>query len=36
MSDRIYVMRRGRIQAEFDAADASEERVLHAALGLAS
>jgi ribose transport system ATP-binding protein len=35
MSDRIYVMRRGRIEAEFDAASASEERVLQAALGLA-
>ncbi|OLC43308.1 MAG: sugar ABC transporter ATP-binding protein [Acidobacteria bacterium 13_1_40CM_65_14] len=36
MSDRIYVMRHGRIQAELDAASASEERVLQAALGLAS
>jgi ribose transport system ATP-binding protein len=36
MSDRIYVMRHGRIQAELDAVSASEERVLHAALGLAS
>jgi ribose transport system ATP-binding protein len=36
MSDRIYVMRHGRIQAELDAASTSEERVLHAALGLAS
>ena len=35
MSDRILVMHRGRIQAEFDAADATEERVLTAALGLA-
>jgi ribose transport system ATP-binding protein len=35
MSDRILVMYRGRIQAEFDAADATEERVLTAALGLA-
>lgn len=34
MSDRILVMHRGRIQAEFDAADATEERVLTAALGL--
>jgi ribose transport system ATP-binding protein len=34
MSDRIYVMRHGRIQAELDAASASEERVLQAALGL--
>jgi ribose transport system ATP-binding protein len=36
MSDRIYVMRRGRIEATFDAAGATEERVLQAALGLAS
>ena len=36
MSDRIYVMRRGSIQAELDARSASEERVLQAALGLAS
>ena len=36
MSDRIYVMRRGRIEAELDARDATEERVLQAALGLAS
>ncbi|HEV2985734.1 MAG TPA: ATP-binding cassette domain-containing protein, partial [Vicinamibacterales bacterium] len=36
MSDRILVMHRGRIQAEIDAADATEERVLSAALGLAS
>jgi ribose transport system ATP-binding protein len=36
MSDRIYVMRRGRIAAELDARDAAEERVLQAALGLAS
>jgi ribose transport system ATP-binding protein len=36
MSDRIYVMRRGRIEAEFDAASANEERVLQAALGVAS
>ena len=35
MSDRILVMHRGRIQAELDAADATEERVLSAALGLA-
>ena len=34
MSDRILVMRGGRIQAEFDAADATQERVLSAALGL--
>ena len=36
MSDRILVMHRGRIHAEFAAADATEERVLGAALGLAS
>ena len=36
MSDRILVMHRGRIQAEIDAAEATEERVLRAALGLAS
>jgi ribose transport system ATP-binding protein len=34
MSDRILVMHRGHIQAEFDAADADQERVLAAALGL--
>jgi ribose transport system ATP-binding protein len=34
MSDRILVMHRGRIQAEIDAAGATEERVLRAALGL--
>jgi ribose transport system ATP-binding protein len=36
MSDRILVMHRGRIQAEFQATAATEERVLSAALGLAS
>ena len=35
MSDRILVMHRGTIQAEFDRAAATEERVLGAALGLA-
>jgi ribose transport system ATP-binding protein len=35
MSDRILVMHRGRIQAEIDAADATEARVLSAALGIA-
>jgi ribose transport system ATP-binding protein len=35
MSDRILVMHRGRLQAEIAAADATEERVLTAALGLA-
>ncbi len=34
MSDRILVMRGGTIQAEFDAADATQERVLSAALGV--
>jgi len=36
MSDRILVMCRGRIHAEFTAAEATQERVLSAALGLAS
>ncbi len=36
MSDRILVLYRGRLQAEIDAAEATEERVLSAALGLAS
>ncbi len=36
MSDRILVMRQGRIQAEFDAAGATQENVLRAALGQAS
>jgi len=35
MSDRILVMHRGRIQADIDAREATEERVLTAALGLA-
>jgi ribose transport system ATP-binding protein len=35
MSDRILVMHRGRIAAEIDAQDATQERVLTAALGLA-
>jgi rhamnose transport system ATP-binding protein len=35
MSDRILVMHRGRIRAEMAAADATEERLLSAALGLA-
>jgi ribose transport system ATP-binding protein len=34
MSDRILVMRGGRIQAEFDAAEATQERVLSAAFGV--
>jgi ABC-type sugar transport system ATPase subunit len=33
MSDRILVMRQGRIVAELDAAGASQEQVLRAALG---
>ena len=36
MSDRILVMCRGRLHAEFSAAEATQERVLSAALGLAS
>jgi ribose transport system ATP-binding protein len=36
MSDRILVMHRGRIQSEFDVAEADAERVLRAAMGLAS
>jgi ribose transport system ATP-binding protein len=36
MSDRVLVMHRGRIQAELDRSEATEERVLSAALGLAS
>jgi ribose transport system ATP-binding protein len=35
MSDRLLVLHCGRIQAEFDRATATEERVLTAALGLA-
>jgi ribose transport system ATP-binding protein len=36
MSDRILVMHRGRVQAMLDARAATQERVLQAALGLAS
>jgi ribose transport system ATP-binding protein len=36
MSDRILVMRQGRIVAELDAAGATQETVLRAALGQAS
>ncbi len=36
MSDRILVMRLGRIQAELTAAEATQEKVLRAALGQAS
>jgi ABC-type sugar transport system ATPase subunit len=35
MSDRVLVMRQGRIQAEMDATEATQEGVLSAALGLA-
>jgi ribose transport system ATP-binding protein len=33
MSDRILVMNRGRIAGEFSAADATQEKILHCALG---
>jgi ribose transport system ATP-binding protein len=36
MSDRVLVMHRGRIQAELSREEATEERVLSAALGIAS
>ena len=36
MSDRILVMHQGRVQALLDARGATQEAVLHAALGLAS
>ncbi|HET7292966.1 MAG TPA: sugar ABC transporter ATP-binding protein [Vicinamibacteria bacterium] len=36
MSDRILVLRRGRVAAEMNAAEATQERVLSAALGHAS
>jgi D-xylose transport system ATP-binding protein len=36
MSDRVLVMREGRIQAEFAAGDVTQERILGAALGQAS
>ena len=36
MSDRIVVMHQGRVHALLDAAGATQETVLHAALGLAS
>ena len=35
MSDRIYVMRRGRIEAEMDGPSATEQQVLQCALGWA-
>jgi ribose transport system ATP-binding protein len=34
MSDRIIVMHRGSITAEFDADQATQEKILHAAMGL--
>jgi ABC-type sugar transport system ATPase subunit len=36
MSDRIMVLHQGRVHLVLDAADATQQRVLHAALGLAS
>ncbi len=33
MSDRILVMHQGRINAEFSAAEATQEKILHSALG---
>ncbi|HEX9204059.1 MAG TPA: ribose ABC transporter ATP-binding protein RbsA, partial [Vicinamibacteria bacterium] len=33
MSDRILVMHQGKVQAEFRAGDATQEKVLRAALG---
>ena len=36
MSDRIIVMHRGRITAEFDSGQATQEKILHAAMGLQS
>jgi ribose transport system ATP-binding protein len=36
MSDRVLVMRQGRIQAEFDARVVSEAEIMHAAFGVAS
>jgi ribose transport system ATP-binding protein len=36
MSDRILVMRLGRIQAAFDGANVSETEIMHAAFGVAS
>jgi ABC-type sugar transport system ATPase subunit len=34
MSDRIIVMHRGSITAQFDSEGATQEKVLHAAMGL--
>ena len=36
MSDRILVMRAGAVRLELSAAEATDTRVLHAALGVAS
>jgi len=36
MSDRVLVMRAGRVQAEFDASEVSEAAVMNAAFGVAS
>jgi ABC-type sugar transport system ATPase subunit len=36
MSDRVLVMHQGRVGALFDRSEATQARVLHAALGLAS
>ena len=36
MSDRILVMHQGRVQAVLSGAEVTQQRVLHAALGLAS
>ena len=36
MSDRVLVMRRGAVQLELTAAEATETRVLQAAFGAAS
>ncbi len=36
MSDRILVMHQGRINGEFSAADATQEQILHCALGEAA
>ena len=33
MSDRIMVMHRGKITAEFNKAEATQEKIIHAALG---
>lgn len=36
MSDRILVMHQGRLSGEFEAAEATPEKILHAALGVAT